>query len=119
MGFVKDLPSNQSKYVTAFYEHSKEINQAYADMRHFAEIGDAKKVEQIITEKGELIAMEKFYDKTAKDLAQIRVAIRVITNDKEKQGDQKREEIDRLKILLGLITEQAENVRKEVKRNKT
>jgi len=119
MGFIKDLPSNQSKYVTAFYEHSKEINQAYADMRHFAEIGDAAKVEKIITEKGELIAMEKFYDKTAKDLAQIRVAIRVITNDKEKPGDQKSEEIGRLKILLGLITEQAENIRKEVKRNKT
>lgn len=118
MGFIKDLPSNQSKYVTSFYEHSIEINQAYADMRHFAEIGDAAKVEEIIREKGDLIAMEKFYDKTSKDMAKIRVAIRIITNDKDMPGDQKREEIDRLKILLGLISEQAEGVRKEVKRDK-
>jgi hypothetical protein len=115
MGFIKSLPANQSRYVTSFYDHSKEIGQAYADMRHFAEIGDAQKVEQIMTEKGDKIALAKFYDKTSKDMAQIRAAIRLITNDKDIPGDQKREEIDRLKTLISMLAEQAENVRKQMK----
>jgi hypothetical protein len=84
-------------------------------MRHFAEIGDAQKVEQIMTEKGDKIALAKFYDKTSKDMAQIRAAIRLITNDKDIPGDQKREEIDRLKTLISMLAEQAENVRKQMK----
>ena len=115
MGFVKDLPANQSRYVTSFYDHSKEIGQAYADMRHFAEIGDAAKVEEILTEKGDKIALAKFYDKTSKDMARIRTAIRIITNDKDTPGDQKREEIDRLKLLISTLAQQAEEVRQQMK----
>ncbi len=115
MGFIKDLPANQSKYVTSFYDHSKEIGQAYADMRHFAEIGDAAKVEEILTEKGDKIALAKFYDKTSKDMARIRTAIRILTNDKDTPGDQKREEIDRLKLLISTLAQQAEEVRQQMK----
>ena len=115
-GFVRSLPSNQSRYVNAFYENAKEISQAYADMRHYAELGDAAKVEQIIQEKGDKIAMAKFYDKTAKDLSEIRKAIQAITADKTMDGATKREEVDRLKLLLGELTEQAETARKSMKK---
>lgn len=115
-GFVRSLPSNQSRYVNAFYENAKEISQAYADMRHYAELGDSAKVEQIIQEKGDKIAMAKFYDKTAKDLSEIRKAIQAITADKTMDGATKREEVDRLKLLLGELTEQAETARKSMKK---
>jgi hypothetical protein len=115
-GFVRSLPAAQSRYVNAFYENSKEISQAYADMRHYAEIGDAAKVEQIIQEKGDKIAMAKFYDKTSKDLSEIRKAIQAITADKTMDGATKREEVDRLKILLGELAEQAESARKSMKK---
>lgn len=115
VGFVKSLPSNQSKYATAFYESNKEISQAYADMRHYAEIGDSEKVLKILEEKQDKIALAKFYDKTAKNMAKVRLQIRVITNDPTMSGASKREEIDRLKELISMLSQQAEDTRKSMK----
>lgn len=115
IGLVKSLPSNQSKYATAFYDSNKEISQAYADMRHYAEIGDSEKVMKILQEKGDKIALAKFYDKTAKNMAKIRSQISFITNDVNMDGATKREEIDRLKELISMLAKQAEDVRKSTK----
>jgi len=116
VGFIKSLPATQSRYVTSFYENSKEISQAYADMRHYAELGQADKVEQIITERGDKIAMAKFYDKTAKNMANIRKQIQLISADTEMSADDKRNRIDDLKILIIQAAEQAEEVRKSMKK---
>jgi hypothetical protein len=115
VGLVKSLPSNQSKYATAFYDSNKEISQAFADMRHYAEIGDADKVRQILEEKGDKIALAKFYDKTAKNMAKIRQHISVVTNDTNMDGASKREEIDRMKELISMLAQQAEDARKSMK----
>ena len=117
-GFIKSLPSDQSRYVTTFYENNKEINQAYADMRHYAELGDTEKVQKILEEKGDKIALNKMYDKTAKEMANVRAQIRVITNDKTLDGTTKREMIDNMKQILSMLAEQAESVRKSLKANK-
>lgn len=114
MGFVKTLPSTQSGYVTSFYENMKIIEQSYADMRHYAEIGNSEKVQQIIEEQGDKLAMAKFYDKTSKDMSKLRQVINVIQNDEEMTGAAKREEIDRIKILIGDLAKQAEDVRKSM-----
>jgi len=115
VGFIKSLPSNQSKYATAFYENNKEISQAYADMRHYAEIGDSAKVLKILEEKQDKIGLAKFYDKTAKNMAKVRLQIRMVTNDTSMDGATKREEIDRLKELISMMAEQAEETRKSMK----
>jgi len=115
MGFVKTLPSAQSGYVTAFYENMKVIEQSYADMRHYAEIGESEKVQKIIEEQGDKIAMAKFYDKTSKDMSKIRQVISFIQSDQTMSGASKREEIDRLKILIGDLAKQAEDVRKSMR----
>jgi hypothetical protein len=115
LGFVKSLPSTQSTYVTAFYENNKAIQQAYADMRHYAEIGDYDKVIEIQEEKGDKIMLEKMYDKTSKEIANVRKQIRVITSDESMDGESKKEEIDRLKELISMLAEQAESVRKSMK----
>jgi hypothetical protein len=115
MGFVKTLPSTQSGYVTAFYENMKIIEQSYADMRHYAEIGESEKVQKIIEEQGDKIAMAKFYDKTSKDMSKIRQVISFIQSDQTMSGAAKREEIDRLKILIGELAKQAEDVRKSMR----
>jgi hypothetical protein len=114
LGFIKSLPTAQSKYVTAFYENNKEISQAYADMRHYAEIGETEKAYKIIEEKGDLIAMAKVYDKVSKDMSKIRQAIMAIRADEDMNGAQKKEEIDRLKIIIGELAEQAEGARKSL-----
>jgi hypothetical protein len=115
-GFIKTLPATQSKYVTAFYENNKEISQAYADMRHFAQLGQADKVQEIIAEKGDKIAMAKFYDNASKDMAKMRQAILHIRNDENMTGAQKKEEIDRMKVLIGEVAKQMEEARIEVKK---
>jgi len=117
MGFIKSLPATQSKYVTAFYENNKEISQAYADMRHFAQLGQADKVQEILKEKGDKIAMAKFYDNASKDMAKMRQAIQAIRSDENMTGAQKKEEIDRMKVLIGEIARQMEEARIEVKKS--
>jgi hypothetical protein len=115
VGFIKSLPANQSKYATAFYENNKEISQAYADMRHYAEIGDSEKVLKILEEKKDKIQLNKFYDKTAKNMAKVRLQIRVIMNDTTMSGADKRAEIDRLKEIISMLAKQAEETRKSMK----
>jgi hypothetical protein len=115
-GFIKSLPATQSRYVTAFYENNKEIAQAYADMRHFAQLGEADKVQDILKDKGDKIAMAKFYDNAAKDMAEMRKAILAIRNDENMSGAQKKEEIDRMKVIIGEIARQMEEARLEVKK---
>ena len=115
LGLIKTLPSNQSRYTTAFYESNKDISQAFADMRHFAEAGESEKVERILEEKGDKIALAKFYDKTAKSMANIRKQIRMITNDESMSGADKREEIDRMKEIISMLSKQAEDTRKAMK----
>jgi hypothetical protein len=115
-GFIKSLPATQSRYVTAFYENNKEIAQAYADMRHFAQLGEADKVQEILKDKGDKIAMAKFYDNAAKDMAEMRKAILAIRNDENMSGAQKKEEIDRMKVVIGEIARQMEEARLEVKK---
>jgi hypothetical protein len=117
MGFIKSLPATQSKYVTAFYENNKEISQAYADMRHFAQLGQADKVQEILAEKGDKIAMAKFYDNASKDMAKMRQVVQAIRNDETMTGAQKKEEIDRIKILIGELAQQMEEARIEVKKS--
>ena len=116
LGFIKSLPADQSKYVTSFYQNSQQINQAYADMRHFAEIGQSDKVQKILEEKGDLIGLEKFYDKTSKSIAKVRKQIHVINNDPDMSGEDKKMENDRLKQIIAMLAEQAETTRKSLKR---
>jgi hypothetical protein len=115
LGFVKSLPATQSRYVTEFYQNSKEISQAYADMRHYAELGEADKVNQILEEKGDKIALSKSYDKAAKDMAKVRQVISSIRADETMSGAEKKEEIDRLKLLIDEIAKQMEDVRRSLK----
>jgi hypothetical protein len=115
VGLIKSLPANQSRYATAFYESNKEISQAYADMRHYAEIGDSEKVLKILEEKKDKIQLNRFYDKTAKNMSKVRLQIRVIMNDETMSGAAKREEIDRLKEIISMLAKQAEDTRKSLK----
>jgi hypothetical protein len=116
LGFVKSLPSAQNKAITAFYENNREIQTALADMRHYAAIGEVGKVNDILIEKGDKIALAKSYDNASDDMAKMRKYISVINRDEKMDGAQKRAEIDRMKILIGKLAEQMEDVRKSLKK---
>ena len=117
LGFMEKLPTAQSTYMTDFYQNNIKIQQAYADMRHFAELQQSEKVLEILKEKRSEIAMSKFYDKTAKNLANIRQRIQMISNPAYKgmTGEQKEEEISRLKQVMSMAAKQAEDARKRLK----
>ena len=111
LGFVKSLPTAQSGYVTSFYENMKTISQAYADMRHYAQLGEAEKMKEVFEEKGDKIMLANMYDQTSKDMAKMRQVIQVIQRDENMSGAQKKEEIDRLKMLIGDLAKMAEETR--------
>jgi hypothetical protein len=112
MGFIKTEPQTQSKYMTQFYENNARLQSALADMRHYAEMGDMEKVAKIMEEKGDDIALSKVYDKATKQLAQLRKQSRMIEQMKDISTDDKRAEMNRLKILMSDIAKEMESVRK-------
>jgi uncharacterized membrane protein YukC len=48
-------------------------------------------------------------------MANIRKQIRMITNDESMSGADKREEIDRMKEIISMLSKQAEDTRKAMK----
>lgn len=116
MGFVKTMPETQSKFVSDFYDNSTRINQVFADMKRYAEIGQMDKVAKLLEEKGDDLRLQKIYDSTTKQIAMYRKQIQILTNDKEMDKADKRNEIARMKILISEASKNAENIRKELKR---
>jgi hypothetical protein len=60
--------------------------------------------------------MAKFYDNASKDMAKMRQVIIAIRNDQNMTGAQKKEETDRIKVLIGELAKQMEEARIEVKK---
>jgi hypothetical protein len=116
MGFVKTMPETQSKFATAFYDNNKKINQAFADMKRYTEIGDLEKVAEIYEKKGDLIALQKMYDKTSKNLAEYRKYIQTIARDPSMSKEEKELEIARTRILISETSKMVEEVRKASKK---
>jgi predicted transcriptional regulator len=114
MGFIKTEPQTQSRYMTEFYQTNARVQSALADMRHYAELGDSEKVQKIMEEKGNDIALAKVYDKTSKEFAKIRQTIRVIEQRKDISPEDKRAEMNRLRILMSDIAAQMESMKKSL-----
>ena len=72
----------------------------------------------ILAEKENEISLAKFYDKTTKNMANIRKQINIITNDPDPKlsGADKKIEIDRLHDLISELAKQAEEARKDMKK---
>jgi hypothetical protein len=117
MGFVKTVPETQSKYMKNFYDNSGRINQAFADMKRYAELGDVEKLNEVFAEKGDQLAMHKTYDLISKQLADYRRYISVITNSKDLSKEDKELEIQRVRILMSEAAKMAEDIRKSMKKS--
>jgi hypothetical protein len=115
MGFVKTVPETQSKWVTQFYDTNKLVNQAFADMKRYAELGESEKVAKILEEKGDLIRLQKLYDKTSKQLAEYRKYSQMIAKDKSMSGEEKELEIRRVRLLISDATKNVEQLRVSLK----
>lgn len=116
MGFIKTEPETQSKYMTQFYKNNANLQSALADMRHYAELGDSEKVQKIYEERGQDIALAKVYDKTSKQFSELRRQSRLIEANPNIPADEKRAEMNRIKILMSDMAEQMETMRKQLKK---
>jgi hypothetical protein len=116
MGFIKTEPQTQSKYMTQFYQNNVNLQSALADMRHYAELGDSEKVQKIYEERGNDIALAKVYDKTSKQFSELRKQSRLIENNPDIPADEKRAEMNRLRIMMSDMAEQVESMRKQLKK---
>jgi hypothetical protein len=112
LGFIKTEPQTQSKYMTQFYQNNANLQSALADMRHYAELGDSEKVTKILEEKGNDIALAKLYDKATKQMAELRKMSRQVESNKDISEDDKRAEMNRIRILMSEIAKQMESIRK-------
>ena len=116
LGFIKTEPQTQSKFMTDFYTNNARIQSAMADMRHYAELGEMEKVQEIYESKGDDIMVSKMYDQTSKQLANLRKQSHLIEQDKTMSADDKRAEMNRLKILMSDMARQVEDMRKSLKK---
>jgi hypothetical protein len=87
-----------------------------ADMRHYAALGEMEKVQEIYESKGDDIMVSKMYDQTSKQLANLRKQSHLIEQDKTMSADDKRAEMNRLKILMSDMARQVEDMRKSLKK---
>jgi hypothetical protein len=116
MGFIKTMPETQSKYMTQFYQNNERIQSALADMRHYAEIGDSEKLQKVMEERGDDIALAKVYDQTTKQLAQLRKQARMVETNQAIDPADRRDEMARIKIMMSDMARQVEEIRKSLKK---
>jgi hypothetical protein len=109
--YVKTVPQAQSRYVTSFYENSKDIATAASDVSHFLNAGQLEKANELFTEKQDKLALVKLYNKGTNMMSSISSQIRMIEDDKEMSGAEKRLEIERLQQIRIDIAKQVEEIR--------
>jgi len=109
--FVKSMPQSQSKYITSFYENAKEIATAASDYRMYLNSGETAKAAELMTEKRDLITLNKLYTQTADNLSKVGKRIKMVQDNEQMDGEAKRVEIDRLNALKSDIAKRAEEIR--------
>jgi hypothetical protein len=109
--YVKSVPQAQSRYVTSFYENSKDIATAASDVSHFLNAGQLERANELFTEKQDKLALVKLYNKGTNMMSGISSQIRMIEDDKVMSGAEKRLEIERLQQIRIDIAKQVEEIR--------
>lgn len=109
--YVKSLPQAQSRYVSSFYENSKQIATATADYRSFLAAGDIDKAREVFEDKKNLIALNKLYSRTQDQMSAISKRMKLIQDDEKMDGAAKRVEMDRLSQLRIEYAKRAEEIR--------
>jgi hypothetical protein len=109
--YVKNVPQAQSRYVTSFYDNAKDIATAASDVSHFLNAGQLERANELFTEKQDKLALVKLYNKGTNMMSGISSQIRMIEDDKEMTGAEKRLEIERLQQIRIDIAKQVEEIR--------
>lgn len=106
--FYKDLTleDNYTRYGTDFYTALKKADQAYADFQNLVKFGQEERAVELQDKKGDLLAMRGSLAKVQRTMSRINGEMKRIQLDKDMSAESKRIELDRLRSLRNLITEQ-------------
>lgn len=108
--FAKDLPSNQSKYLTQFYEQSKKVQEAMADIRYYQSLGQTEKALELSQDNADKIRMHGLYTTAERQISGINKQIKAVQMSSA-TADVKREQIDRLTQARNQIAKAIESRR--------
>lgn len=105
--FYKNLADedNYTRYGTLFYDTMKRADRAYSDLMALEERGDVIRAADLEEREGLYLALRKTLNVARRDLSKINRDMRAIRQDKEMSGEAKRLELDRLRAIRNMITE--------------
>ncbi len=117
--FVKQLPSNQSRFTEQYYDHLKDVQQAMGDIRMLQQTGQMERAAEAMKANKDIVGLEKMYTRTSREIGKINQRMRWTSmrgeptpeNPNGMTADQKREELDRLTQLKNRLTATAETSR--------
>jgi hypothetical protein len=106
--FYKDLTQedNYTRYGTDFYNALKKADQAYADMQHLIKYGQDERALAVEAQQGDDLAMRGTLTKVNRSLSKINAEMKRIQMDKAMSAESKRLELDRMRSMRNLITEE-------------
>jgi hypothetical protein len=106
--FYKDLTQedNYTRYGTDFYNALKKSDQAYADLQHLAKYGEEEKAVALEGKQADVLALRGTLNKVSRDMSRINAEMKRIQVDKDMDGKTKRLELDRLRSMRNLMTEE-------------
>lgn len=114
--YIKTAPQAQSKYVTGFYTNAKIAAMVASDFQHHIREGQFEKAQELATEKGGLLALNKLYASVSDTMGKLNQQIKFIEADKDLPGDVKRTEIEKLQQIRVDLAKQIEDSRKDFER---
>lgn len=106
--FYRDLgaPAPYTRYSTDFYEALKEADKAYANVQHLLKYQEFERADKLTEKEADKLEMRRWLNKVQRDLSKINAEMRRIQMDKEMSGEEKRYQLDRLRELRNMITEE-------------
>lgn len=106
--FYRDLgtPAPYTRYATDFYNALKEADKAYANVQHLIKYQEFEKAGELQQKEGDKLAIRPFLNRVQRDLSKINAEMRQVQIDKEMSGEEKRVQLERLRSLKNMITEE-------------
>ncbi len=93
--FVRDLPNDNSRFLTEFYDQQKQIAQIMGSIKQRMEVGDVEGAKDLIEQHRNEIALKNDYGNTSMSLTKLNSRIRML-EDSDLPPDEKREKINAL-----------------------
>jgi hypothetical protein len=106
--FLRDLPEEQSRYVTQLYDRAAEIEQVYASYRDALKRGDKERAAEISADEGDKLRQYRSMEAAKRGMGNLNTAIRKIEDDRTIDPEEKKNRIDKIKAMQDRLARHAE-----------